>query len=1040
MDSNQQFAYQNPVYLPPFIQPVKYEGEQQQSYQIQEIYSSTPETYVTNTAQFSEYETTKGYNQENNNFNDYNQDNSLKQINQGYIFDFNNQVDIINANNTQYDITNINTNEYNNQIDLNAQYQYDNTNIYNYENQSNLYTPIQTIEATNQINQANSENQINQITYYTNNSNNIVNQPNEVLTENQTSLQNKPVSLEKNIPNKIINKQSEIKQISSENPLISVDFSLANDKSGVNKINKIYTGDSSNLNVLQSIDTVKSEKRSELNDLAKSEFNYNNENEPLEENEPRIIDSPRLINPLNSPIPQKENLINNKIIQSEPQQSIQLNEENKIGSNILTKDEKILLKNENFLISKDFNIQSHFDLSLIKEPYGFNYEKLHKVGIPLLAHFEMPHNCIYTSPILSSNGKYLSCIAHGPQDFVYVWDINDLYWYKYKFSSSRVDGISFTPDSKSIIIVYRFSNPIMYDLSNGKNLLEFERNGEENNREGFQCTFTTTGTHFAYTTDKSFTLWSLRTGKIKHQIVDDSPIKIICGEFLICIDKDLNVLIKKISNQEDVISFILKGVESPEEIMDAKCTKDMSTFIYVIKQGIIKYIFKDREYKGIQKFLCGVEKAKISEDCKYILKTNMKNISIYDLEKKESICTILKDKFKDFRIDFELKKLIVIDDISINIQNIEDDSSPKKYVWLDKNPTKFEEVKFSRDFKVLLARVNRNNAVAYDLNSGYIVKKWQNIDENWLDFAMTKYGGDKIATKSHLLLIKVWNFTTGREEASFYGYDSYSFCFSGSGAYLACGAKLGNEVARIWDIYNQKYGIFINEGTNNNFHTVVHLTSPEPKRLICCSINQTPLVFNTNTKELLFNCECPYRFEEIYGIQSDLLFNVFIVKGRDEQKRNVGVMYKISDGSLLETYENYSVLELAKNIGAVISKCENINGGKLTSTNIKNLNDPILNDFQIQTEKCQLLDDNKTAVIEYGDEFNKEYNLINVENATFIGKITFTKKNQRHSVAYLTLDKYEKEIYFRYFEFLSPQETMIYKKKNIFNVEVENSE
>ena len=88
----------------------------------------------------------------------------------------------------------------------------------------------------------------------------------------------------------------------------------------------------------------------------------------------------------------------------------------------------------------------------------------------------------------------------------------------------------------------------------------------------------------------------------------------------------------------------------------------------------------------------------------------------------------------------------------------------------------------------------------------------------------------------------------------------------------------------------------------------------------------------------MFNCECPYRFEEIYGIQSDLLFNVFVVKGRDDKKRNVGIMYKISIGSLLGTYENYSVLELAKNIGAVVSKYGNINGRKLTSTNIKNLN------------------------------------------------------------------------------------------------------
>jgi WD40 repeat protein len=300
---------------------------------------------------------------------------------------------------------------------------------------------------------------------------------------------------------------------------------------------------------------------------------------------------------------------------------------------------------------------------------------------------------------------------------------------------------------------------------------------------------------------------------------------------------------------------------------------------------------------------------------------------------------------------------------------------------------------------------------------------------------MTRYGGDKIATKSHTLLVNVWNFSSGREEASFYGYDSYSFCFSGGGLYLACGAKVGSEVARIWDIKNQKYGIFRYNGSNNNFHTVIHLTLPEPDRLICCSIDQQPIVFNTHTRELLYTCQCPYRFEEIYTIQSDLRYDVFLVKGKDETKRNVGLLYKLSDGSLLETYENYSVLELARNTGVVISKCENINGGKLTSTDLKNLSDPILNDFQIQTEKCKLLDDNKCAVIEYGDDFSKEFNLMNVENGAYIGKINFIKKNERKSAAYLTIDPIEKEMYFRYFEFLSPQETMIYKKKNIFNVE-----
>ena len=650
----------------------------------------------------------------------------------------------------------------------------------------------------------------------------------------------------------------------------------------------------------------------------------------------------------------------------------------------------------------------------------------------------MPQDCVYKSPLLSPNGKYLSVISHGNGDFVYIWDMSDLYWYKYKFSSTCVDCVAFTPDSKSLIIVFRYSNPILYDLSTGKKILEFERNGEENKREGYQSTFSTSGTHFAYTTDKSFTSWILSTGEIAQQIIDNSPIKIICNEFLICISSNLICEIKRISTQETVISFRLKGVESIKEILDARCTEDMTSFVYVIKEGIIRYIFKDEEYKGIQKFQFRVEKASISEDCKYIMKTNMQNISIYDLEKQVTIYTIFKEKFKEYKIDFKTKKLIVIDDISINIQDYENEVYSEKNVWLDKNPNKFEDAKFSRDFKVLLARIDRNNAIAYDLNSGLILKKWHNFDENWIDIAMTSFGGDKIAIKSNLLLVKVWNFLSCKEEASFYGYDSHSFSFSANGLYLACGTKVGSEIARIWGIENNKYSSFRHHGNNNNFHTVVHLTSPEPKRLICCAIDQQPLIFDTNTRELLFKCECQYRFEEIYEIQSDLIYDVFIVKGRDDKKRKIGLMYKISDGTLLEVYENYTVLTLARNTGILISKSDNVNGGKLTSTDIKDLSDPTLNDFQIQSKKCNLLNDNKCAVIIDGDKFNSEYNLIDIENGNYIGKINFVKKNRRNSESYITVEK--NDIYFRYFEFLSPQETMVLKKKNIFNVDDENEE
>ena len=52
----------------------------------------------------------------------------------------------------------------------------------------------------------------------------------------------------------------------------------------------------------------------------------------------------------------------------------------------------------------------------------------------------------------------------------------------------------------------------------------------------------------------------------------------------------------------------------------------------------------------------------------------MKNISVYDIDKQKTICTIFKEEFKDYRIDFNLQKLVVIDDMSITIQDVKDEN------------------------------------------------------------------------------------------------------------------------------------------------------------------------------------------------------------------------------------------------------------------------------------------------------------------------------------------------------------------------------
>ena len=703
---------------------------------------------------------------------------------------------------------------------------------------------------------------------------------------------------------------------------------------------------------------------------------------------------------------------------------------NKSKKDKLKLNEEILLKNQKKSINKDLDIKSHFDIEVTKEQYVFPYKKVLKIATPLLSHYEMPAGYEYKSPLLSPDGQYLSCVATSSYtDIVYVWSIDNLYWFKYKFSimKSKVDYVAFTPDSKNILIIYRKNNPALYNLNTGDKILELEKNEEENKIEGLHCAFTVKGNHFCYTTEKSFTLWSLKNGKIKKVIKDESPLKLLFNEYIISIKNDLYCEIKNFKTLQILQKFKLKGILSPKDILDARFNPDMSNFIYVIKQGVIKYIIKEKKFKGIQKFQLGVEKAVISDDCRFVAKTNLRNITIYDIEKGDTIGTILKEKFNEFRIDFNNEKLIVIDNICINIHDYTDGGIPEQFVWLNKNPIRFLDVKFSPDFKFLFGLTEKNNVILYDLSTGLIIKKWQNIEKNWKNFTISEGSSYKTASTSNIFLVKIWGYITGREDATFYGFDSYSFNFSKDSNYLACGAKNGPEIARIWNIEKGTFGSFPYVGNNSNFHTVVNLTSPEPTRLICCSIDQQPLIFDTNSKELLYKCECLYRFEEIYEIQSDQKYDVFLVKGRDVKKRDLGLLYRISDGILLEIYENYIILELAKDNGVIISKCDNINGGKLTSTDLKNLSDPILNDFQIQTDKITLLNDNKCVVISNGDEYKTEYYLLDAEDGGYIGKIKFFKKADRYSENYITIDPIEEFIYFRYFEFLSPQESKTFR-------------
>ena len=690
-------------------------------------------------------------------------------------------------------------------------------------------------------------------------------------------------------------------------------------------------------------------------------------------------------------------------------------------------------------INKDFDFNTHYELEFKKEINIFPYNGVRKINIPLFGHLELPQEYNYTSPALSPNTKYLGCIARGPNDIVFVWDTNNLYCFKFKYTALRVDGFAFTPDSNFIIIVYRYNNPVMYNLNTGEKVRSFEKNGEENNRVGFQYSFTLGGKHFGYTSDQSLTVWNINTGIKKVKIKNSSPIKIICGEYLICINENLICSFIKIIDGITDLEFKLKGVVSTNEILDCRVSLDMKYFIYIIEEGIIKYNIETSEFQGLQKFkpMSGTIRAALSPDCKYAIKTNMKYLNLYHLETQDTLGTMLKDPFNEFKVDFANKKVITIDDICINIHDFSNQKLPEQFVWLNKNPTHFVDIKFSKDFKILIGKIDNNNSVAYNCETGRIIRKFQNFEEDYsisCEIAPTNISNlTNIASKSGKHSISIFNYLNGREDGTFYGFNAYSFCFSADGSLLAVGARNGPEIARLYNINSGQYVTFEYNGNNYNFHTIVNITSPEPKKLICCSIDQQPLIFNING-ELLFKCKCSYHFEEIYEIQSDLKSNVFLVKGRDTQKRNIGLLYRLSDGCFIEKYENYTSMNLALSQGYLIGKCENLCKNRLTTMCLHDLKRPVRKVCQVQSDDFYFLNDYKGFVSKYGEDENIIYYIANVENGRVIGKANYSKKTNRNAETHFSVDTTRNELVFRFIELLPFEDTLFYCKQHIDRV------
>ena len=409
----------------------------------------------------------------------------------------------------------------------------------------------------------------------------------------------------------------------------------------------------------------------------------------------------------------------------------------------------------------------------------------------------------------------------------------------------------------------------------------------------------------------------------------------------------------------------------------------------------------------------------------------MLTITFWNLKEKNNDNILFKEKFTSIDVNFKKKLFSVVDDLCINIADFqeEDNDVPEKFIWLNENPKKFLYFTFSPDYKVLLATLDENNAISYNTQTGRIIKKWKNMEDDWsmaCEMAPETSQIAVIATKSDSKTIKIWDYNNGSEVLSLLNYNVHSFNFSENGQLLACGAREGNEVARLWDLTDSQYMSYFFNGPNNNKYTIVNLTDNldelENKRLIAASIGQAPIIFDVNSKKLLYKCECPINFEKIQGIKSNVRYNCFIVKGRDIKKKNMALLYRLNDGKLLQVYDNCNNIDLAKYESIIISRSSNLNKGNLTISNIKNLDNIEHKNCQLQAETSCFLQDNKSIVSAFGEEKKLNFIISEVNSGKMIAEIKYTQNYDRHAEVDLSVNKEENILVLRYIEFIEPLE------------------
>ena len=658
----------------------------------------------------------------------------------------------------------------------------------------------------------------------------------------------------------------------------------------------------------------------------------------------------------------------------------------------------------------------------------FPYKECKFQDIQLKKYFELPQDATWSQPRMALNRELVGAkcsLNNIEKDIVFIWSVDeDNLGNKpiYEYESSSILTFDFSPSSTSFIIVYKGKAPVHYNVKSGHKICELETKGETINT-AIAWAFSPQGRFFALATENHFYVWDVLTSKLKIDFEEKSPMKYLRNNILITLNNNNNdVILNLISIQDNksVYKVKLPHTKSYNEIMACMINEDNSFVYYATKTMVYKISIKDGKCEDVVNFEeTDPKKVFIASNCKQYFSTNNSNLNFWE-EKKGLVTSLPRQKFKEIFVALDNNLMTIIDDISITLTDYTKYAHERDLfkIYTDVNVTKFKWVKYSSNSLFVLCLIDDHSAALYNCVTGRLIHKWINHSTRFwsraLELVPVTATPTILALKSGENLIEIWDYTTGTPVAPLEGFNAYDLKFNDSGNLLIAGTMGGKEVARIWDIdIPSKPYIYKTNGGEKNEKTVVYLTNNK-QFLICHSINQNPIIFDAQKREIVINVKSDFTFSDIENIYYSEIANVFISHGKGENKNEVAVMWKIDTGDKIKQIDNCEYIQVSNNGRSVMYKTKEQNEEKLIIDNIDD--NQVIKGFemhQITANEYAILNDSASFVLKNklpGNQYKMSIN--DIQTGKMFGSLEYDQGDNQYAELDMFVDS-EKNIYLR---------------------------